>query len=107
VDRDDPIKQRDDDEDEKSQGEVVQERVEIDLLPGEKDAAGNHQGAQDNRRNHHLMADRVGFELAVRSHKFAFEFSAEFSTSFAKFSLRENFAPEVLDERVRLSLRSG
>jgi hypothetical protein len=53
------------------------------------------------------LADQVGFELAVRSAKFAFEFSTEFPASIAKFGFRENFAPEVLDESIRLSLRSG
>jgi len=45
--------------------------------------------------------ERAGFELAVRSANFAFEFSAEFPASFAKFGFRENFAPEVLDESIR------
>jgi hypothetical protein len=34
--------------------------------------------------------------------KFAFEFSTEFPASLAKFGFRENFAPEVLDESIRL-----
>jgi hypothetical protein len=49
-----------------------------------------------------LLADRVGFELAVRSEKLAFEFSAEFRASLARFGFRENFAREVLDESIRL-----
>ena len=44
----------------------------------------------------------MGFELAVRSRKFAFEFSIEFPASLANFGFRENFAPEVLDESIRL-----
>jgi hypothetical protein len=44
----------------------------------------------------------MGFELAVRSRKFAFEFSIEFPASLANFGIRENFAPEVLDESIRL-----
>jgi hypothetical protein len=44
----------------------------------------------------------MGFELAVRSGKFAFEFLAEFPASLAKSGFRENFAPEVLDESIRL-----
>jgi hypothetical protein len=44
----------------------------------------------------------VEFELAVRLAKFAFEFSTEFPASLAKFGFRENFAPEVLDESIRL-----
>jgi hypothetical protein len=43
----------------------------------------------------------VGFELPVRSEKFAFEFSAEFPASLDKFGFRENFAPEVLDVSIR------
>jgi hypothetical protein len=42
------------------------------------------------------VAERIGFELAVRSAKFAFDFSAEFPASVAKFGFGENFAPEVL-----------
>jgi hypothetical protein len=34
--------------------------------------------------------------------KFAFEIPAEFPASFAKFGFRENFAPEVLNEGIRL-----
>jgi hypothetical protein len=47
------------------------------------------------------MAEQVGFELPVRSEKFAFEFSAEFPASLDKFGFRENFAPEVLDVSIR------
>ena len=46
------------------------------------------------------LADRRGFELAVRLEEFAFEFPAEFPALFAKLGFRENFAPEVLDERI-------
>jgi hypothetical protein len=48
------------------------------------------------------MADQVGFELAVRLAKFAFEISTEFGAPVAKLAVRENFAPEVLDENIRL-----
>ena len=34
--------------------------------------------------------------------KFAFEFSAEIPASPGKLGFRENFAPEVLDESIRL-----
>ena len=48
------------------------------------------------------MAERVGFELAVRAAKFAFDFSAEFTASVAKFGFGENFAPEVLKQTIHL-----
>jgi hypothetical protein len=48
------------------------------------------------------VAEQAGFELPVRSEKFAFEFSAEFPASLGKFGFRENFAPEVLDVSIRL-----
>ena len=48
------------------------------------------------------LADRRGFELAVRLEEFAFEFPAEFPALFAKLGFRENFAPEVLNHTIRL-----
>ena len=51
------------------------------------------------------MADRTGFELAVRLGKFAFEFSVEFRTERGKLPFGENFEREVLDVNVRVSLR--
>jgi hypothetical protein len=48
------------------------------------------------------MAERIGFELAVRSEKFAFDFSAEFPALVATFGFGENFAPWVLHESLRL-----
>jgi hypothetical protein len=50
------------------------------------------------------LADRAGFELAVRPQKFAFEISTGFPASLTKIGLRENFAPEVLLASFRLSL---
>jgi len=44
----------------------------------------------------------VGFELAVRSANFAFEFLTEFPALVAKFGFGENFAPEVLVQTIRL-----
>ena len=44
----------------------------------------------------------MGFELAVRLAKFAFEFSAEFPALVIKFGFGENFAAEVLDVSSRL-----
>ena len=49
--------------------------------------------------------ERVGFELAVRLAKFAFEIPKEFPAQFAKLGFRENFAPEVLVARVHLGLQ--
>jgi hypothetical protein len=48
------------------------------------------------------VAERIGFELAVRSEKFAFDFSAEFPALVATFGFGENFAPWVLHESLRL-----
>jgi hypothetical protein len=50
------------------------------------------------------VADRIGFELAVRLAKFAFDFSAQFPASLAKFACGENFPPEVLSAKFHLSL---
>ena len=47
----------------------------------------------------------MGFELTVRSEKFAFDFSIEFPASFVKFGVREKFAPEVLYENYSPRLR--
>ena len=48
------------------------------------------------------VRDQAGFELAVRLAKFAFEISTEFCALVAKSACRENFAPEVLYESIRL-----
>ena len=48
------------------------------------------------------VAERVGFELAVRLAKFAFDFSTEFPASSAKSGFGEKFAPEVLNVSVHL-----
>jgi hypothetical protein len=45
---------------------------------------------------------QAGFELAVRLAKFGFEISTEFRALVAQLTFRENFAPEVLDENIRL-----
>jgi hypothetical protein len=51
------------------------------------------------------VADRPGFELAVRLGNFAFEFSAEFRAERGKLPFGENFARELLDVNVRVRLR--
>ena len=60
VDGDDPVKQRDDDENEKPQSEVVEEGVEIDALLVNGHAAGDDQGAEDRRREHPLREPEKG-----------------------------------------------
>ena len=52
VDRNDPVKQRDDNEDEETQSEIIQEGVEIDALPIQGHSASNDECAQDQRRQH-------------------------------------------------------
>ena len=60
-------------------------------------------GEQDfSGKTRDYVAEQVGFELTVRSPKFAFDFSTEFPASLAEFGFRENFAPEVLNETIRL-----
>ena len=54
VDGDDPVEQRDHHEDQKPECEIVEEGVEIDALLVEGDAAGDDEGAQDERRKHPL-----------------------------------------------------
>ena len=54
VDGNDPVKQGDHHEDQKPECEIVEEGVKIDLLPGEKHAPGNDQGAEDDGCNHPL-----------------------------------------------------
>jgi hypothetical protein len=52
VDGDDPVKQRDDDENQKTERKVIQKRIKIDLLPLKKDSAGDDDSAQHHRRDH-------------------------------------------------------
>jgi hypothetical protein len=44
----------------------------------------------------------MGFELAVRLAKFAFDFPAEFPASVRKSGFGEKFAPKVLRMNIRL-----
>jgi hypothetical protein len=52
------------------------------------------------RNQSDLLAERMGFELALRSAKFAFDFWTEFTASVAKFGFGEKFAPEVLKQTI-------
>ena len=54
VDGDDPVEQGDHHEDQKPEGEIVEEGVEIHALLVEGRAAGDDEGAQDQRRKHPL-----------------------------------------------------
>src|SRR5689334_892505 len=56
VDGDNQVKQRDDDENQKAKGEVVEERVEIDVLAEHKDDADDEDRNEDSR-SHHPLAD--------------------------------------------------
>jgi len=49
------------------------------------------------------LADRVGFELAVRLAKFGFGISTEFPAALAQFAFREILPREVLRTRSQLS----
>ena len=66
MDRNDPVKQRDYDENEQSQSEVVQEGVKIDPLAKEIDAASNDKGAQDDRRDGPLQKPEKGLTYATK-----------------------------------------
>jgi hypothetical protein len=49
-----------------------------------------------------IPESRISLEKQGTMWRFAFEFSAEFPASLAKFGFRENFPTEVLEESIRL-----